>query len=145
MAFNPFQRGLNQPARSNARFNSNQTGATVPKGIPVRLTSDGIDLIDVSLESNVDALAGVLSEDAINNSNASIISSGTIESIVTAFSVGDAVYISKVGLLTNIKPSLGVNGFAEGDFIIKIGMIAKNNTNPANKDLLVGIQIMGQL
>jgi hypothetical protein len=55
------------------------------------------------------------------------------------------VYISKLGTLTNIKPSLGINGFGEGDFIIKIGMIAQNADNVLNKDLLVGIQVMGQL
>lgn len=145
MAYNPFNRSQNNQASAAARFNDNNTGGTLPKGLPVKLSSTGVDLIDVSLESDIDALAGVLSEDAPNVSPASIVTSGTIKNIVTSISVGSAAYLSKVGTLTATKPSIGVAGFAEGDFIVKIGMVGKNTDNPANKDLLVGIQIMGQL
>lgn len=143
MTYNPFTRqSANQ---STGRFNQNQSGGSIPAGTPVKITSSGIALVDVSLEADIDAFAGVLKETAANNTSGNIISSGSIEKITTSFAVGTMVYISKLGVLTNIKPSTGVNGFGEGDFIVKIGMIAKNNDNPADKDLLVGIQIMGQL
>lgn len=145
MSYNPNSRGTVPGARSTQRFNVNQTGATVPKGVPVKLTASGIDLLDVSKETDIDAFAGVLSQDASNNSPASIVSSGTIENVVTSIPVGASVYVSKVGLLTNVKPQLGQNGFGEGDFIIKVGMIAMNPKDPTKKDLLVGIQIMGQM
>lgn len=145
MTYNPNSRGTAPTAKTTVRFNANQTGNSIPKGTPVKLTSSGIDLVDVSVEADVDAFAGLLSADAANLSNGTIVSSGTIENISTSFAVGSVVYVSKLGILTNVKPSTGVNGFGEGDFVIKVGMIAKNNDNPANKDLLVGIQIMGQL
>jgi hypothetical protein len=126
-------------------MNQNQTGNTIPKGTPVMLTSSGMALIDVSQESNVDALAGVVKQDTSDSVVGAIVSSGTIENVSTPFAVGSTVYINKVGLLTNVKPTLGVNGFGEGDFVVKVGMIAPNSTNPANKDLLVGLQVMGVL
>lgn len=143
MSYNPFTRTSSQ--NFTGRLNANQTGNLVPRGTPVKLTSSGIALMDVSVETDIDAFAGVIKDDAATGTTGNIISSGSIENLSTSFAVGSVIYISKVGLLTNVKPSIGVNGFGEGDFIIKIGMIAKNNDNPANKDLLVGIQVMGQL
>lgn len=143
MSYNPFTRQSN--ITSAGRLNANQTGNSIPKATPVKITSSGIDLMDVSVESDIDAFAGVLKDTAQIGGNGTIVSSGTIENITTSYPVGSMVYISKLGTLTNIKPSLGVNGFGEGDFVIKIGMIAQNVDSPTAKDLLVGIQIMGQL
>jgi hypothetical protein len=145
MSYNPFQRGTSAPASSAARFNQNATGSMIPKGTPVKLTSAGIALIDVSVESEVDAFAGVTSEDTLNSADAPVVTSGTIQDITTSFSVGSPIYISKLGTLTNLKPTLGENGFASGDFVIKIGMIAKNAQDPAKKDLVIGINIFGSL
>lgn len=144
MGYSPFSR-VSPLARASSRFNQNQTGSTLLKGTPVKLTSSGIDLIDVSIEADVDALAGVLNENATSGTDGTIVSSGTIENISTAFAVGSVVYISKTGILTNVKPSIGLNGFGMNDAVIKVGMIAKNNTNPANKDLLVNLQVIGIL
>jgi hypothetical protein len=143
MSYDPFLRSSG--AQSSGRFNTNQTGSTIPQGTPVKITSSGLGLVDVSVEADIDAFAGILKSATTNLSNGNVITSGSIENFSTAFAVGSMVYISKIGTLTNVKPSSGVNGFAEGDFVIKIGMIAKNNDNPLNKDLLVGIQVMGQL
>ncbi len=145
MSYNPFERGSMSPSIAIARTDVYESGDELLKGTPVKVTSDGIDLIDVSLEADVDALAGVISEDVSDEDNASVVQSGTIFNITTGVSVGSSVYVSKLGVLTDSKPQIGVNGFAEGDFVIKIGTIAKNNDNPSNKDLLVLIQIMGQL
>lgn len=109
------------------------------------MTSSGLAMVDVSVEADIDAFVGVLSADTTNTSSGNVANSGTIEDITTSFAVGSAVYINKVGLLTNVKPSIGVNGFGEGDFCIRIGMIAINNDNALKKDLIVQIQMMGQL
>lgn len=143
MGYDPFIRSFG--AQSAGRFNTNQTGSSIPVGTPVKITSTGLGLVDVSLEADIDAFAGILKAQVANLSAGNVITSGSIENFSTAYAVGSMVYISKIGTLTNVKPSAGINGFAEGDFVIKIGMIAKNNDNPSNKDLLVGIQIMGQL
>ncbi len=143
MSYNPFTKS--SFGQGVGRVNQNQSGISIPKGSPVMLTSSGMALVDVSNEANVDALAGVVKEDVTNSSTGNIVSSGTIENVITSFAIGSTVYINKIGLLTNVKPSLGVNGFGEGDFVVKIGMIAPNGVNPTNKDLLVGIQVMGVL
>lgn len=143
MSYNSFTRQSNQAA--TGRFNSNATGSSIPQGTPVKITSSGLGLVDVSLEADIDAFAGVLKEQANNGIKGTVISSGSIENIATAFAVGSTIYISKLGTLTNAKPTTGINGFGEGDFIVKIGMIAQNTDNPSGKDLLVGLQIMGQL
>lgn len=145
MTYNPNLRGTVPASKANSRLNENATGSMIPKATPVRVTSTGLAMIDVSLEADIDALAGVLNADAANNTPGNIISSGNIESVSTGFAVGATVYISKVGLLTDVKPSMGVGGFGSGDFIVKIGVIAKNNSNPLVKDLVLGIQVMGQL
>lgn len=143
MSYNPFTR--QSAVNSTARMNQNSTGQAIPQATPVKITSSGLGLVDVSVEADIDAFAGVLKEASSNGTKGNIVSSGSIENISTPFPVGSMVYISKLGTLTNIKPSLGINGFGEGDFIVKIGMIAQNGDNINNKDLLVGIQVMGQL
>jgi hypothetical protein len=143
MSYNPFTRQGYQAA--TGRFNQNQSGSALPQGSPVKITSSGISLVDVSQEGDVDAFAGVLANNSANGTTGQVISSGSIPNITTSFAIGSIIYISKTGILTNVKPSVGVNGFGEGDFIIKIGMIAQNIDNPTNKDLLVQIQHMGQL
>ena len=145
MTYNPNSRGLAPSAKQVGSLRSNQTGSTIPRGVPVKLTSSGLDLMDVSVETDIDAYAGVLAADTLDLSTGTLVGSGVVENITTAFAVGSIVYINKVGLLTNVKPSIGVNGFGTGDFIVKVGMIAQNNDNPSNKDLLVQTQVMGQL
>lgn len=143
MAYNPFTR--QSAVNSTGRFNQNATGMALPQGVPVKATSSGLGLIDVSVESDVDALLGVLKSASADGSTGQVISSGSIENFSTPFPVGSPIYVSKLGTLTNIKPSVGVNGFGEGDFIVFIGKIAQNNDNPSNKDLLVLVQVHGQL
>lgn len=143
MSYNPFTR--QSATQSLGRFNQNQTGMALPKGTPVKITSSGISTIDVSQEADIDALGGVLKDDTSNLTKGNIITSGSIENLSTPFAVGSSVYISKLGTLTNIKPSIGVNGFGEGDFIVLIGMIAQNVDNPTGKDLLIRLQVVGQL
>lgn len=143
MAYNPFTRQSAQSA--TGRFNQNATGQALPQGTPVKATSSGLGLVDVSVEADVDAFIGVLKLASADGTSGQVISSGSIEKISTPFTVGSAIYISKLGTLTNIKPSIGVNGFGEGDFVVFIGKIAQNADNPADKDLLVLVQVHGQL
>jgi len=145
MTFNPNLTGIPPIARSAARSSQNNTGSTIPKGTPVKVTSVGVALVNVSLEADVDAIAGVTRADISNLSQGDVAAAGLIENITTSFSTGDAVYISKTGILTNIKPSIGVNSFVAGDFVVRVGVIATNTGNILQKDLLVSIQLMGQL
>lgn len=124
----------------------NDHGSLILKGTPVRITTLGkLEKIDVSNEIQMDAIAGLLKEDLANGATGSIIPSGLLENITSGASLGDILWVSKTGDLTNVKPAIGVNGFLAGDFIIRIGVVAKNLDNPSNKDLLINIDIVGQL
>jgi hypothetical protein len=124
----------------------NNTGVTIGKATPVRINTFGeLDFINVSVEAQAMNSAGVVSEDIINGASGAVITSGKISNITTSASFGDVVYVSKTGVLTNTKPSLGVGGFVSGDFIISVGVVAKNTDNPLNKDLVVIIDVVGQL
>lgn len=145
MTYNPNFIGIPPLAKSSAKTTQNNTGVTIGQAIPIKLTDTGMGLIDVSLESDVDAIAGITKSSVEDSGQTEIVTGGTIENISTTFNVGDPVYVSKTGGLTNQKPSIGTAGFTANDFIIRVGVIAKNNDNPLLKDLVVSIQIMGQL
>jgi hypothetical protein len=132
-------------SRSIVRAANNNTGSTILKGTPVRITPTGVATIDLSNESSANAVAGIVKADIANAQAGDIINTGIIEDITTLASIGDIMYISKSGGLTNIKPSEGVNGFTFGDWVIRVGVVTKNNDNPLLKDLLVNIQIVGEL
>lgn len=124
----------------------NGSGSSLAKPTPVRIKADGtLDYIDVSIEAHVFALAGVVSSSSVNGQKSGVVTAGRVENIATSFSFGDPVYISKAGNLTNVKPSNGVGGFVHGDFIVRIGTISKNETNPSQKDLVLELNLVGQL
>lgn len=125
----------------------NNTGVQIPKGTPVRINNSTgeLDFINVSVESQVKAVAGVAAESISNGASGDFASSGKVTNITTSANFGDTVYISKTGGLTNIDPSIGVDGFISGDFVIAIGVIAKNIDNPSLKDLIINVENRGQL
>lgn len=124
----------------------NESGSTLTKALPVYITTLGVAAIDVSNEDQVSAIAGLVKEQITIGSSGEIVSAGIIEDFTTAFSVGDVVYIGKTpGSLTNTKPSIGIEGFIAGDWIVRLGVVAKNINDALKKDLLVSIQIIGQI
>ena len=125
---------------------TNNTGLTIVDLSPVRANLNGeMDTVDVSIESQVMSAVGILEAATLDGSDGNVVVSGKISNISTSFSLGDYVYVSKIGGLTNILPSEGIDGFEAGDFIIRAGVIAKNPINPLQKDLLVNFGIVGQL
>lgn len=143
MTFRPYSQ-LTASGLSDSR--TNNTGVTMAKGTPARINSSGeLDFIDVSVESQALAGVGVVAQSILNNSQGTFLSSGKVEDITTLASFGDLVYVSKTGGLTNSKPSIGVDSFISGDFVIQVGVIAKNEANPLLKDLIINIAIVGQL
>lgn len=124
----------------------NNSGITISKGIPVRINSSGeLDFINVSVESQALSVAGVASENIPNTQSGTFLTTGKVSDITTTASFGDLLYIDKTGSLTNIKPSIGVNSFVSGDFVVSVGVVAKNSSNPLLKDLVIMIDIIGQL
>lgn len=125
---------------------TNNTGITINKGVPVRINTSGeLDFINVSVEAEAINVSGVASEPITNGSKGSVVNSGKISDIATTAALGDIVYVSKSGSLTNVKPSIGVSGFVAGDFVVMVGIIAKNESNPTLKDLMLNVDVVGQL
>jgi hypothetical protein len=125
---------------------ANGSGYPIPKGTPIKIRADGnIDFINVSIEQDIMSFGGIASSDSNNGQKSGVVTTGRIENIVTTFEFGDAVYIGKDGFLTNIGPSFGVAGFLVGDFVFRVGTIAKNETNPLSQDLILESTLVGRL
>ena len=125
---------------------TNNTGVTINAGTPVRINSSGDpDFVDPAIESQILGIAGVAQDTIPNGEDGSFITSGRVKELSTSFDFGDNVYISKAGGLTNEYPSEGVAGFVEGDFIVRLGVVARNEQNPTLKDLILHIDIIGQI
>lgn len=148
MSYNPLLRGNVLEALANEAGDNieNNSGLTIAKATPVRIDTDGnMRSINVSVEAEALAVAGVARENIISGNSGPVLSSGRVEDIVTTANNGDVLYVAKTGGLTNIKPSIGVGGFVSGDFVIRIGVLYKNEDDPLKQDLLLNISVVGQL
>lgn len=143
MTFRPYDQ-LTSSGLSDSR--ANDTGVQIDKGTPVRINSAGtLDFVNVAVEDEALNATGVASASIPNGSSGEFLSSGKIEDITTTADFGDLLFIDKTGSLTNTKPTLGENGFVSGDFVVAVGVVAKNQSNPLLKDLIINIDIQGQL
>jgi len=125
---------------------TNASGVTMDKATPVRQTSSGdIDFVDVSVEADVLGVLGLVATSILNGAKGSVATQGKVENVIITGNFGDPVFISKTGGLTTTKPSLGVGGFVAGDWVIAIGVIAKNEDNPLLKDIVLFLDVRGQL
>jgi hypothetical protein len=137
---------LKVPTISAQVLLQNNTGFAISGSTPVCIDASGdISLIDVSSEIEALATCGITVESIPNGDYGLVATDGKIENTTVGGAFGDIIYVDKFGALTNIKPSEGVNGFTIGDFVIRVGVISKNNDNPVQKDLLLSLAIVGQL
>lgn len=138
MTYRPYNK-ITSSAVSDERVNN--SGVTMLKGTPARINSSGeLDFIDVSSDTTSLSVVGIVATDISNGSSGGFLTTGKIENITTSANLGDVVWVDKTGALTNIPPAIGVNSFLEGDAIIRVGVIAKNQDNPSLKDLIVTIE-----
>ena len=147
MTYNPNFKGSYAiaPASGIANVLDNKTGSDIGALTPVYSNTSGeMAPIDISSDTQSLALLGITTTNVPDSNSGTVISGGKLSN-VSIGSFGDTLYVSKTGGLTNAKPSEGVAGFASGDWIIRIGVIIKNQDNPANKDLLLQIDIVGQI
>lgn len=143
MTYRPYT-AIIQPSLDYERTNT--TGVTIGKGTPIRMNENGDpDFVDVSVETQIISIAGVSQDDIPNGEKGVFVTSGRVKELSVSFDFGDPIFISKTGGLTNVKPSVGVDSFVEGDFVVMLGVIAKNEDNSSFKDLILHIDIMGQL
>lgn len=149
MSYMPLQYIISQVSASTQSTNTtmiNGSGSTLAALTPVRVDANGrMQLIDVSLDSSALCIVGITGQSISNNASGLLVTQGRQLDITTSFAAGDYVYVSKTGTLTNVLPEAGSNGFVTGDYIIRVGVIARNETDSNKKDIFVGVSIVGQL
>lgn len=149
MTYRPFNVLIQQASTATYATSTsivNASGSTISALTPVRVNSLGqMQTIDVAVDTSALSIVGLTGADVINGASGSVITQGRLLDVTTSFAVGDYAYVSKTGTLTNVLPTIGVNGFLAGDFVIRVGVIAKNELDGNKKDIFVGISIVGQL
>ena len=149
MTYNPRLRGSVITAgtvSSELPSRTNSSGGSLNRTDPVRLDTNGaVQKVNPSVEAQVLACIGVAKDSVANSALVGIVTSGRLENVTTPGSLGDSLYLSKTGNLTNVKPSIGSGGFVAGDFVLFIGIVVKNQSNPLLTDLMVNLRLVGQL
>lgn len=124
----------------------NGSGGTLSALMPLSMNSLGkVIPLDVSDETKVKRFLGINLGSVADTLEAAVVTSGRIVDVSTSLTLGDVVYVSKAGGLTNVTPDLGVGSFTTGDFVVIAGRIAQNPDNLLKKDLIVALSIVGQL
>lgn len=124
----------------------NDSGSAIAAGTPVRINATGgISPLDPSVEAEALAVVGITKASINNGEQGVVVAHGKIENITTTAALNDRLYVSATGGITESQPDIGIGGFLAGDFVISLGVVSKNLTNPANKDLIINIEIIGQL
>jgi hypothetical protein len=98
-----------------------------------------------SLLQDAETFQGITPEAILNGQSGAVVVSGRIANVTTAIAVGSPLWVSLAGSIQSTAPDYGVTGFAIGDFIIKVGALAQNPTNPSQIDLIVNSSLRGQL
>lgn len=147
MSYNPNFRGSSAKASRKVESNyTNAAGSTLPMGSVVSANASGqMVLIDITDGTSVDRFLGITSASTPDAASGGVVRVGRIEEFTTGFAVGDALYVNSDGTLTNVKPDYGVGDFAEGYFVIFIGVVVKNEFNLSLKDLQISPMVVGQL
>jgi len=148
MTYSPNFRGASAKASSRQTQTGYQNGtvSTLTKGTPVTINgSSQMILVDVTSESSVDAIVGLTSVDTPSAANGTVVDCGRLENITTSFNVRDILYIDKSGALTNIQPTVGVNSFVHGDYVVLVGVVVENEFDNTKKDIKLMLSVVGQL
>lgn len=150
MTYRPYNNILQEAAQAGVESQkielTNNSGSAITNLQPVSVDASGdIKGTDVSIENDAIKFLGIASENISNGQSGYVVISGRITNISTSLSVGSYVYVSKTGGLTDILPSEGFHGFLAGDYVLRVGVIARNQDNPANKDIVLSPALIGQL
>lgn len=114
---------------------------------PVSTDTGGlVGPVNVSVEQSAFATFGITTAAAlIGDAVVKVLTSGRLTDTGLAIPFGLPIYVSKTGGLTTTKPSVGIGGFLAGDYVILLGRTVPNLDNPANVDIVINLQIIGQL
>ena len=153
MSYSPNFVGANGKGSSRSLVTGYQNGEafTLFQGQPVSVNTSGQMLhVDVTSDSSVAGIIGVIIADTVTTANGLVLDAGRLENITTPFSIGDAIYVNTDGSLMNVRPDIGVqygtaSTFAQGDYVVFIGVIVQNQFDPTKIDLKVYLDVVGQL
>lgn len=148
MSYSPFFRGENAKgsSRSTSSGYLNNSGGTLAQATPVYVDSSGdILAVDPSSQAKVLSMVGLLNADTTNGQEGQVSDAGRLENVVIGFSIGSPLWVSKAGFLTATAPAIGSNGFAAGDYVVFVGVVAQNEFNPSDKDIKLMLTVIGQL
>ena len=147
MTYRPYDALVANSASKGVKFRiQNSSGSSISAFQPVASDGSGkAKSIDVSIEAEAMKIIGVSAETIADGSYGYVYSQGKLENLTTSLTFGDYVYVSKTGSLTSTRPSEGVGGFVSGDFVVRVGLIVQNQAIPSQKDLLINIEIVGQI
>jgi hypothetical protein len=125
----------------------NDSGLDISSLRPVSISASTGNLYPTQIDSESLAMStvGITVDGILSGATGEIATHGRLMGITTSFNYGDILYVDTNGMLTNIKPAVGVNGFLAGDWVVKIGTVCRNTGSVLVKDLLVNVQIVGQL
>lgn len=148
MGYSPFF--LNQQSNGSSKGTGSNFqsahGSVMLKALPVSVnTNSQIVPVNVSNETSVQAIVGLTNANIPTGANGSVMDTGRLQNVTSSFAFGDALYIAKDGTLTNVKPEIGVGGFTDGDFVVFIGVLVRNEFNGSLKDIKLMISVIGQL
>jgi hypothetical protein len=133
-------------ASSNLDTYLNDSGVTITAISPVSLlTSGGVQIANPSDENSVYSLIGIMASTTLYGAEGAVYTSGRLPCGIFAYTLGDSLWLGQGGVLTNVKPSPGVDGFNTGDFVVQMGTVIQNKSNTAAVDILIRISIVGQL
>ena len=155
MAFSPFSFNPQSTGSSRQLITNyyNNTGSTIVQGTPLSVTGTAnyVTPTDVTSQDSVQAFVGYAYTRISNASLGAVISGGRLQNLQGfGFSIGDAIYMSVLGIyLQNVKP-VDNNGnpvapFVSGDMMVFAGVIVQNESNPSLQDLQILTQVFGAL
>jgi len=124
----------------------NMTGLTIPKNTPVSIDDNGrLKLVDVSDGLDAFRFQGLTEDDIPDGEYGDVVKAGKVANVISSFAFGDNLFVGKDGNLTNSTPDEGSFGFVSGDYVLRVGAVARNDINPSQKDYLLSILLVGQL
>jgi hypothetical protein len=151
MGYNPLAQGgtFQGSSRQTQTLYQNGTALTVPAATPVSQgAGSNFILVDITNEATVEGFVGLTASSLPSAASGLVTSDGRLENIPLglSFSIGDALWVGLTpGTLTNVKPDLTQVGWAEGMYVIFIGVVVQNQFNPSLQDIQIFKQIVGQL
>lgn len=124
----------------------NTSGGTIAAFLPVQINAatGSLALVNVADFAASGDTFGVTSAAILNNTYGTVVMEGRLENITGGFTAGSVLWVAKDGALTATAPNVGINGFATGDLVIRVGVVVPNS-NPTLVDLVVEMGVIGTL